>query len=105
MTMRRRLTGAISSEGLELLGNLVLPLLRIYAKSLPQLNLETRKPVKSLGGGSRKLTKSGWEQIYLRMSFAVCRTNVADNLARIETLCVCWDKLNADMSELTKALK
>merc|ERR1712115_172237 len=32
------------------------------------------------------------------------RTNVADNLARIETLCVCWDKLNADMSELTKAL-
>ena len=37
--------------------------------------------------------------------FRTLRTNVADNLARIETLCVCWDKLNADMSELTKALK
>lgn len=36
--------------------------------------------------------------------FRTLRTNVADNLARIETLCVCWDKLNADMSELTKAL-
>jgi len=36
--------------------------------------------------------------------FRALRTNVADNLARIETLCVCWDKLNADMAELTKAL-
>jgi len=36
--------------------------------------------------------------------FRMLRTNVADHLARIETLCVCWDKLNADMNELTRAL-
>lgn len=29
---------------------------------------------------------------------------LADNLAKAETLCVCWDKLNADMGELSQAL-
>jgi len=33
------------------------------------------------------------------------KTSVNDNVARLETLCVCWNKLNADMNELTNALK
>merc|ERR1711997_1440666 len=32
------------------------------------------------------------------------KTSVNDNVARLETLCVCWNKLNADMNELTAAL-
>ena len=31
--------------------------------------------------------------------------NITNNLARVETLCVCWDKLNSDMNELTRALR
>ena len=33
------------------------------------------------------------------------KTSVNDNVARLETLCVCWNKLNADMNELTDALR
>ena len=33
------------------------------------------------------------------------KTSVNDNIARLETLCVCWNKLNADMNELTAALR
>ena len=33
------------------------------------------------------------------------KTSVNDNMARLETLCVCWNKLNADMNELTAALR
>ena len=33
------------------------------------------------------------------------KTSVNDNIARVETLCVCWNKLNADMKELTAALR
>ena len=32
-------------------------------------------------------------------------TSINDNIARVETLCVCWNKLNADMKELTAALR
>lgn len=32
------------------------------------------------------------------------KTSLCDNIARVETLCVCWNKLNADMKELTEAL-
>ena len=32
-------------------------------------------------------------------------TSITNNLARVETLCVCWDKLNSDMNELTRALR
>lgn len=31
--------------------------------------------------------------------------SVNDNIARLETLCVCWNKLNADMNELTAAIR
>jgi hypothetical protein len=30
---------------------------------------------------------------------------VEDNIAKTETLCVCWDKLNADLGELKDALR
>ena len=33
------------------------------------------------------------------------KTSVNDNVAKLETLCVCWNKLNADMNELTDALR
>merc|ERR1712154_430992 len=32
------------------------------------------------------------------------RTSLAEKVARAETLCVCWDNLDADMTELTNAL-
>ena len=33
------------------------------------------------------------------------KTSLCDNIARVETLCVCWNKLNADMKELSEALR
>ena len=33
------------------------------------------------------------------------KISLEDNIARVETLCVCWNKLNADMNELTAALR
>ena len=33
------------------------------------------------------------------------KTSLFDNIARVETLCVCWNKLNADMKELSEALR
>lgn len=37
--------------------------------------------------------------------YSLLMASLADNLAKAETLCVCWNKLNADMSELTVALR
>ena len=32
-------------------------------------------------------------------------STLSDNTAKAETLCACWDKLDADVSELTSAIK
>jgi len=32
-------------------------------------------------------------------------STLSDNAAKAETLCACWDKLDADVSELTQAIK
>ena len=32
------------------------------------------------------------------------KATLADNLAKAETLSVCWNKLNTDMTDLSKAL-
>ncbi len=36
--------------------------------------------------------------------YNLLRATLADNLAKAETLCVCWDKLNSDLGDLGKAL-
>lgn len=37
--------------------------------------------------------------------FRNLKMSIGDNVVRLETLCVCWNKLNADMKELTSALR
>jgi hypothetical protein len=32
-------------------------------------------------------------------------STLSDNTAKAETLCACWEKLDADVSELTSAIK
>ena len=39
-----------------------------------------------------------------RDRLTVLRATLADNLAKAETLTACWNKLNSDMTGLSKAL-
>lgn len=73
----------------------------LYSSFMQKLRSECKKKEKPVG----LMDEDNPKAVELKARFDAVASTVTDNVAKAETLCICWDKLNDDVQELTKALR